>query len=151
MTKLLYILGITFVLISESAKAAMCINGYPTVGEEYARAAHVVDAQVIRIDRSVSKPFSYGDKSYREPVDLITVKVRSSFKGPSTKQLRFESRRTSAAFPARIGNRYLLFISRDANSANLYVDTCGSSQPIARVDRNTLGALKKLSVSPLNK
>jgi hypothetical protein len=141
----------TLALLSSSGlSAAVCIDGHPILGVEYASSRYVIEGKIIRIQRNVLRPFSYGGKSYSEPVDRLTVSVTSVFKGSPPRKVIFESPKTSAAFPARLGRRYLLFLRQNGDGQTLYVDTCGGSQLVADVKNETKRGLTRLARSRLN-
>jgi hypothetical protein len=106
-------------LVTISAHA-VCLNGQPSVAEEYKAAKAVVVARVVR-QRGV--PVS-GDSFYDDGT-MYTVKVERAFRGNVGAEADIFSENTSGRFPMAVGARYLLFIGK--RHERLVVDYCGNS------------------------
>jgi hypothetical protein len=124
------------------ANAAFCADGHPSVEAEYAVSTFVVEAKVVSIKHDLGKG---RHKEYWELYDRITLLVTKSYKGAG-RTLSFNSTHDSARVPVGVGDDVLMFIRRDPDGKN-YVDTCGSSDVLARVDKNVFPELEQLASS----
>jgi hypothetical protein len=115
---------------------AVCLNGAPSVADEFHRSA-IVALGTLRASRDVSAPDD------REGIDhtIYTVQLTRVFKGaPAGRIVRLFSENTSARFPLDPHVNYLLFI--DDSKDGFYVDNCGWSGPVS--DRETGAVLHRV-------
>jgi len=133
--------ALAILLTRGEAQASMCVNGRPTIEQEFDRSLDVVEGTVVSINRNFPRSFVYRGRRVIEPVDLVTVRVARSFKQQITEQFTFINTRDSAAVPVEVSGRYLLFVRQRARSGDFYIDTCGSSREISLVSNDVLERL----------
>lgn len=99
---------------------AACVNGNPSVPEEYKSSAFVISGRVLS---GALIPASRD--SYFVDGVLYRVRVNKSFKGKAPKTLRVFAELSSGGFGMWIGGDYLLFLYAD--HGRYLVDNCGNS------------------------
>ena len=98
---------------------AVCLNGHPSVAEEYEAAKAVVAATVVaeRLIPSAEADFYDGT--------LYRIRVDKTLRGSVGDSAEIFSENSSGRFPMAVGAKYLLFIH--TGSAGMRVDYCGNS------------------------
>ncbi len=119
-------LVVPFLFACSLSLSAACLDGYPTVKQEYARSKFVLIGKVVGHHKTPAerneKGFFKGD-TYR----LAPVRV---FKGKMSKPVEIFSENSTARFPMEVNRTYLVFLYAD--SGRLIVDNCGNSDLEAR-------------------
>ena len=109
---------------------ALCMDG---------KAAAVVQARVVKaldLHGDASDPGSITATRY-------AVRVQRTLRGRAPAAIALHSENTSARFPMDTGERYLLFVSRDA-SGRYFVDACGHSARLTEAR----AAMRALAAAP---
>jgi hypothetical protein len=130
--------------IAGGAEAAMCVDGRPSIGDEFRKAAFVVDAKLVQVERNVPFSYLYGGERIEERMDRLTFRLLHAYKGAPERLIRLDNPHDSAALPVEQGKAYLLFINRREPGGDLYIDTCGVSNPLPYVSRQTRNSVRKL-------
>lgn len=118
---------------------AVCLDGQPTVKDEYRHSAYVV---IVKVHSS--RNISGSQNGFFLDGEEATVMVLDSYKGKAPGQLRIFSENSSGRFPLKVGESYLLFIKHSAG--RLVINSCGNSDLLANSKRQ-LASLKKLPSS----
>jgi hypothetical protein len=104
---------------------AVCLNGHPSVAEEYKNAKAVVVATVVG-QHDVPET---SDGFYYEGT-MYAIKIDRAFRGSVGAEAEIFSESTSGRFPMVIGSAYLLFIVEPHR--RIVVDYCGNSGLLSR-------------------
>jgi len=109
----------SLLLLTMSAHA-VCLNGHPSIVDEYKGSTAVVLATVIgqRDAPEASDGFYLGGIFYR-------LRIERSFNGNPGNIPEVFSENSSSRFPMMVGSKYLLFITYQHD--RLLVDYCGNS------------------------
>jgi hypothetical protein len=126
------------------AHAAGCINGHPTVEQEFRSAHYVVTGKAIAIKRNVAIRLPYKNGFYDSRVMIQTATVHKQYKGTARHTITYKDEYSSAQFPMSIGNRYILFFRKRPNG-ELYIDVCGNSQELTKIQAPLLREIEKLA------
>ena len=105
---------------------AVCLNGHPTVENEFQRSDDVVVARVLDsvAIRDPEEPDMVGRYRYN-------LHIQRSFKGrPAGRDIVIFSENTSSRFPMDVGEEYLLFIRQWSEGDA--VDACGNSSLLSK-------------------
>ena len=98
---------------------AVCLNGHPSVAEEY-RTAKAVVLATVRTERLIPS----ADKEFYDGT-LYRISVDKAFHGKLGSEAEIFSENSSGRFPMTVGRRYLLFIY--SARGRMQVDYCGNS------------------------
>jgi hypothetical protein len=101
---------------------AVCLNGHPSVEQEFRRSSLVF---VGRVTAATAVPET---KSFYEGT-RYTVMVKEVFRGRPRRTLTVFSENSSGRFPMDVGVDYLVFLSVRGGEPAM-VDTCGNSGPV---------------------
>ncbi len=113
-------IALTLALLAQSRMAtAACLQGHPSVEQEYAHSYGVVVGHVVAEQGVPESDGYYDGVEYR-------VKIDEVFHGDVPQTIRLFSENSSGRFPMRIGKKYLLFIYRERDRT--MVDNCGNSR-----------------------
>ena len=124
-------------------RGAVCLNGNPTVSEEFKQREGVVAATVL------SEPYQPPvGRYFTEEGTTYTARIDEVFKGRIAKTLQIFSENSSGRFPMDVGTKYLLFLYRV--EGRTLVDNCGNSEPFSP-ESKVLRAVRAIGGCPLNK
>ena len=102
---------------------AVCLNGHPSVEQEYQQSDLVFVGRVTAANEvPETKPFYEGTR--------YTIQVKKIFRGLPGHTLTVFSENSSGRFPMNIGADYLVFLSPRAGEPAM-VDSCGNSGRVA--------------------
>ncbi|HTX75580.1 MAG TPA: hypothetical protein VMD29_05180 [Terracidiphilus sp.] len=124
------------ILCSSTAYAA-CVNGYPTIREEYNSSALVFVGDVVA-HRSTP---STGDGYFLDG-DSYMVTPLAVLKGRPGSKVNLFSENSSGRFPMLLERKYLLFVYED--HGRLMVDNCGNSDVMPHA-KNALAQVTALA------
>jgi hypothetical protein len=115
-----------------------CLNGYPSVPREFRESTFVFIGTVIAERRKAA------EEDQRGFLDGVTYTVRldERFKGPSRNRALLFSENSTARYPMKVGQRYLVFAYLESGR-RYAVNNCGNTEPFDRKSR-TLSAVRKL-------
>ncbi|MBX3480683.1 MAG: hypothetical protein KF842_09790 [Caulobacter sp.] len=133
-------LGVT----AQTASAAACIDGHPSVKDEYATAMFVAEVTVAEIGLYRPQPHPHNGATVWEDERRIRFKPIKAWKGDPGAEFTIRDRNTSARLPANPGDRYLLFVKTNKAGEN-FVDTCGNSGITADLAPEVLSQVKALA------
>jgi hypothetical protein len=109
--------AIAIILIASIA-SAVCLNGNPSVSEEYANSQSVFIGKIIE-EQDVPESGNYYDgKNY-------TVQVQRTFKGTPSNPVVIFSENSSGRFPMTVGKTYIIFLHYELG--RYQIDNCGNS------------------------
>lgn len=111
---------------------ALCTDGRrPSLDAEFAEsdAVAIGVATAQRYVRDADDPEGYIAVSY-------DVRLERVFKGDVRGRIVVRSENTTARFPMTLGERHLLFLTKDGRW--FFVDNCGHSAAISKVERSLL-------------
>jgi len=111
------LIAIPFILVSNIANA-VCLNGYPSITEEYAKSQSVFIGKVLA-ETAVPESGRYYDG------DNYTVQVQEVFKGNPTGAVVIFSENSSGRFPMSVGSTYILFVYHELG--RYQINNCGNS------------------------
>ncbi len=120
---------------------AVCVNGHPSLEQEYENSA------VVFVGRVISKEFTSESKNYLDGI-TYSVSVQEILRGTSAKTFRLFSENSSGRFPMRVGATYLVFAYEALG--RLTVDSCGNSGKLPE-KAEVLSVLRKMKSRELNK
>ncbi len=100
--------------------SAACLDGYPTVSEEYRLRSAVFIGTVIRERHEPATAY------FDQPGMTYMVRVDEGFKGHLGRAIELFSENTNGEFPMNVGRKYLLFAYGD--HGRRIVDNCGNSE-----------------------
>jgi hypothetical protein len=100
--------------------AAVCLNGFPSVEDEYNKCDMVFIGHVVSEQPEPEDPPRYLEGT------TYTVRVDEVLRGKPSPTLRLFSENSSGRFPMEVGGKYLLFLHRDPRERD-GVDHCGNS------------------------
>lgn len=109
---------LTALILFSSLASAACVNGYPTISEEYRSSVMVLIGKVVAHAATPAKGDVYDGVTYT----VIPLRV---LKGNPGSRIRLFSENSTGRFPMKMKREYLLFIYRDGG--RLIVDNCGNS------------------------
>lgn len=112
-------LALSACLLAATWVQAVCLNGHPSVAEEYKSAKAVVVATVLA-ERLIPSP----DNEFYDGT-LYRVRVDKVFRGNLGDEIEIFSENSSGRFPMTVGAKYLLFTHMV--SGQMQVDYCGNS------------------------
>ena len=101
---------------------AVCLNGHPSVPDEYVQSDAVLIGQVIGYRAVPEADGYYEGDGYR-------IRVRELFRGRVPASFEVFSENSTGRFPMEVRRTYLLFVYRDRG--RLMVDNCGNSGVLA--------------------
>jgi hypothetical protein len=128
------LLATTILLNSGVATASACILGRPDVSSEMKESKYVIVGHLQSTRRNQHRFFSYDGKRQSVIEDLVVVGVDKRIKGTPARTIKFyNSVNTTAEFPILPDRQYLIFL-RMRESGDLYVDTCGNTKEVIRLD-----------------
>ena len=112
-------LAICALLLTGTILRAVCLNGHPSVAEEYKAAKAVIAATVVaeRLIPSAEADFYDGT--------LYRIQVDKTFRGSLGESAEIFSENSSGRFPMTVGAKYLLFVH--TGTAGMRVNYCGNS------------------------
>ena len=110
-------------IIPCGAALAVCLNGHPSVEQEYRQSSLVF---VGRVTAASAVPET---KSFYEGT-RYTIRVEEILRGRPRRTITVFSENTSGRFPMDIGVDYLVFLSVKAGEPAM-VDSCGNSGPVS--------------------
>jgi len=117
-----------------SAAFAVCLNGHPSLEQEYQ------SSTTVFVGRVVSEEFTPESKNYLDGT-TYSVHVEEVLRGSPAKIVRLFSENTSGRFPMQVGGEYLVFVDEELD--RLQVDNCGNSGELPE-KAETLAALRKM-------
>jgi hypothetical protein len=100
----------------------VCLNGHPSVPDEYVQSYAVLIGQVIG-HRAVPEADGYYEG------DGYRIRVRELFRGRVPDSFEVFSENSTGRFPMKVRTTYLLFVYRERG--RLMVDNCGNSGVLA--------------------
>lgn len=109
-----------FLFLPWTSAHGVCLNGHPSIGDEYKRSKVVVLAIVVG-QRDVPET---SDGFYLEGT-IYNLKIERAFHGNAGSNAEIFSENSSGRFPMVVGSKYLLFIYQEHD--RLLVDNCGNS------------------------
>ncbi|MFY9741271.1 MAG: hypothetical protein WA252_09395 [Candidatus Sulfotelmatobacter sp.] len=118
----------TVVLLWSAVASAACVNGHPTVQNEYGFSTFVLIGKVVgsqAVPMSVDGYFLDGNT-----FKLVPVRV---FKGNVKRSIVLFSENSSGRFPMQVGKKYLVFAYTD--HGRLMINNCGSSNLVSRAKK----------------
>jgi hypothetical protein len=127
-------------LLAVTLVHAVCLNGHPSVAEEFKAAKAVIVARVVR-EHDVPEA---RDGFWNEG-KMYTVKIELTFRENLGDEADLFSENTSGRFPMVVGSRYFLFVSRLHD--RLIVDYCGNSGLLAKRQKE-LQEVGRLAAKP---
>jgi hypothetical protein len=127
------LIAIAFILVSSIA-TAVCLNGHPSIREEYANSQTVFIWKVIA-EKAVPESGNYYDGHD------YTVQVQEIFKGDSTSALVIFSENSTGRFPMSVGSTYILFVYYEL--ARYQINNCGNSGLLSQ-KRDVVEAVRTL-------
>lgn len=116
MNKLIVIL-LVIILIPQTL-LAVCLEGNPSVSEEYAKRSNIVIGKVVKIEDVPELGKYYEGQNY-------TVEIIETINGNLNGVVRIFSENSSGRFPMDLGKNYILFLYEEPGL--LQVDNCGNS------------------------
>lgn len=141
-------LPLSLLLIStaatQPANAAGCINGQPSVEQEFRDAEYVVIGTISKIRKNVPVRLRYNRGFYNSRVMIQTLLVNRQFKGAPRRAITYRDEYSTAQFPMDVGSKYLLFYMKRKNG-DLYIDVCGNSGKFMKPSSDLITQLEKLS------
>jgi hypothetical protein len=137
-----------YLVAEHPAQAAGCINGHPSVEQEFRNAEFVVLGRVAAIKKNVPVRLPYKSGTYQSRVMIQTVAVKRQYKGTKKGSIIYRDEYSSAQFPMRLGKEYVLFYSR-RRDGELFIDVCGSSQEASKASKFLLKKVAQLSEASL--
>jgi hypothetical protein len=133
---------IVLLVVAFAASALAYCDGHPTVEQEFNSSAlvfvgKVISAEKVRIhSQSISGGTSYA------------VEVTQALKGRASKTVHLYSENSSARFPMRTGEQYLIFADYDVfegfHGRKLAINSCGNSARLSKSDK-TLETVRRLT------
>ena len=109
---------LTVLLLTASRSGfAVCLNGNPSVAQEY-RDSPIVFVGTVTGEQNVRE-----SKNYLDGV-MYTVTADEVLRGSLPKRMRLFSENSSGRFPMHVGSTYLLFVYRALGRT--MVDACGN-------------------------
>jgi len=110
-------------ILCSSLASAACVNGYPTIREEYRSTYMVLVGRVVARATTPAQGDFYDGDTYT----VIPLRV---LKGNPGSKVTLFSENSSGRFPLDVHREYLLFAYR--NGGRLMVDNCGNSDVMPR-------------------
>jgi hypothetical protein len=124
------------VIASSRDTLAVCVNGHPSVDQEFRQSSLVFVGRVTAISTVPrAKSFDEGTR--------YTIQVKEIFRGRPRRTLTVFSENSSGRFPMDIRIDYLLFLSVRAGEPAM-VDSCGNSGPVMET-APAIDTVKRLS------
>jgi hypothetical protein len=123
-------------LLGSPAWGAFCLEGHPSVNQEYRAAYAVAIVEPDRIREHVIKDIRDGRHASYEYGRIQRFVFIRRIKGIGPRRMSMFDTYDSARFSMKIGHRYLVFIHRD-DDGRTYIDSCGNSGELPTVE-NTL-------------
>ncbi len=120
-------------LLTENAMGA-CLNGHPSVAQEYRNSYAVFIGEVISENPEATSRGFFDGTSY-------VVRLREAFRGKPNKTLTLFSENSSGRFPMKMGEAYLLFVYQ--LSGRTMVDNCGNSKLLSLATKE-ITAIRRL-------
>jgi hypothetical protein len=119
--------AVTLLLCSVTASAA-CVNGYPSVPEEYA------SSRLVFIGKAVKKSITTesADGYFLDGTTYRVVPMQT-YKGEVQANFDLFSENSSGRFPMLLNREYLLFVYTE--HGRLMVDNCGNSDLISHAKK----------------
>jgi len=111
------------ILLFSGAASAACVNGYPTVRQEYASSKYVFIGKVVS-DRKTPAPAGSKDNDFLDG-DTYQVIPTRTLKGQPSSPTEIFSENSSGGFLMQMKASYLIFLYED--SGRLIADNCGNS------------------------
>ena len=124
------------VIVSSRETLAMCLNGHPSVDQEFRQSS------LVFVGRVTAASAVAETKSYYEGT-RYTIQIKEISSGRPPRTLTVFSENSSGRFPMDIGVDYLVFLSARTGEPAM-VDSCGNSGPVTEIAL-TIDAVKKLS------
>jgi hypothetical protein len=128
------LLMVLFAVMASATPRTACLNGHPTIAQEYTNSWAVVVARVVGVH---PEPTS---KNYLDRVTYV-VRVEEDLLATRSRRVEVFSENSSGRFPMASGARYLLFLYRDLGRT--MVDSCGNSGRLPASDE-TLRKVRQL-------
>jgi hypothetical protein len=120
---------------------AICVNGHPSLEQEYE------NSSVVFVGRVISKESTSESKNYLDGI-TYSVSVQEILRGASARTFRLFSENSSGRFPMRVSATYLVFAYEALG--RLTVDNCGNSGELSE-KAELLSVLRKMKSRELNK
>jgi hypothetical protein len=126
------------------AQAAGCINGHPTVEQEFRNAQYVVTGTATAIKKNVPVRLPYKSGFYSSRAMIQTLSVQKQYKGTPRRTITYRDEYSSAQFPMMAGKRYVLFFKK-RHDGELYIDICGNSRELTKSDASLLRRIGRIA------
>jgi hypothetical protein len=110
-------------MVPSRAALAVCLNGHPSVEQEYRQSSIVFVGRVTAARAIPETKSSYEGTRY-------SIRVGEIFRGRPRRTITVFSENSSGRFPMEIGVEYLLFLSLRAGGPPM-VDSCGNSGSVS--------------------
>jgi hypothetical protein len=123
------------------AAYAVCLNGHPTLEQEYQ------SSTTVFVGRVTSEVFTPESKNYLDGT-TYSVHVEEVLRGAPAKIVKLFSENTSGRFPMQVGAAYLIFAHEELD--RLSVDNCGNSGKLPE-KAEALAALRKIKQQEFKK
>ena len=124
-----------FLLVCSELAVSVCLNGHPSIQQEYKTARIILVGKVVGHHEVPSS-------NWFDDGDVYEVVPARVFKGTNQQKLRLFSENNSGRFPMDINQQYLLFVSKV--HGRLMVDSCGNSGDITKA-REAAAEVTKLA------
>lgn len=124
------------ILLTASIATAVCLNGNPSVTEEFADSESIFIGKVLA-DKNVPESDNYYDGNN------YTVETQEILKGKPTKTVDIFSENSSGRFPMTVGSTYIIFLHYELG--RYQINNCGNSGLLSEKQEavQTLRRLKK--------
>ena len=130
------LLIIVLVNVPSRAALAVCLNGHPSVEQEYRQSGLVFVGRVTAATAVAETKSFYEGTRY-------TIRVDEVFRGRRRRTITVFSENSSGRFPMEIGVAYLVFLSSRTGEPAM-VDSCGNSGPVSQ-SAHAIDTVKQLS------
>jgi hypothetical protein len=127
------------VLACSTLAAAVCVNGHPSVKDEYSKSEYVLTATVISANEVPESKdgYDFGGTDY-------TLRSLQIVKGYPPKTFIVFSENSSGRFDMNAKKRYLVFVHKE--HGRFRIDNCGNSNLLAASAR-TIAELRNLATN----
>jgi hypothetical protein len=122
------------ILLCSGAASAACLNGHPTIKQEYASSKYVLIGKVVSDHKTAAAAESKGNDFLDG--DAYQVDSTRTFKGQPNNPTEIFSENSSGRFPMQMKASYLVFLYED--SGRLMVDNCGNSGLVSHARKTIL-------------
>ena len=104
----------------QSPTQAACLNGHPTVEQEFSNAEFVIIGKTTSVKTNIPVWLRYAKGYYDSRAMIQTVKIEKQYKGLLRQTITYRDEYSSGQFPMSLRTKYVLFYNKTWKRRTVY-------------------------------